>query len=304
MASRHSWNSSAGAGLNDSVGPGERHHDAGRAAGEFGRLVEVRRRRGRGPAGSARGASRTAARRRRHRNSGRAGRIPGSRTSGNAKIARVICLVHFEPHRPAVALQRCLPRRRQATSSRRRARSCAARPQWNRAARPPSAAGTARRRRQPVDRRRLPRSPARSWTSENAAGFGATTGRSRTHGARDRSARRCRPARHCEHGSPTRGHGRGWTASSPTGRCSLPALLPTRTGLSGLHPKNGKRAARSREPVSALPRHTVGRPARAAVFKNNIKSPNPTEEFPKLKLCDRRERPHPPPRRSQCGPSR
>ena len=61
-----------------------------------------------------------------------------------ARDGGVIGLVHLEADGAAAARQRGTLRRPRAASARRRARPCAGRPRWNRAARRPSAAGTAR----------------------------------------------------------------------------------------------------------------------------------------------------------------
>ena len=141
------------------IRPGQRHHDAGRPAGELGGLVEIGRRRLEG------------SRRRRQR------LLEAQRVAAVLVIARVaaefpvaalavardrgrIGLVHFQPDRAAAALHaRRLPRRR-AAWARRRARPCAARPRSNRAAPPRSAAGTARSR-----CRRAGRRPSATITS-------------------------------------------------------------------------------------------------------------------------------------------
>ena len=87
------------------VRPAERHHDAGRPAGEFGRLVEIGRRRGE-------------ARQVRHEALLEpqrvaavvvVGRVPAEFPVAALAVTRnrrVIRLMDFEPHRPAVAVQR------------------------------------------------------------------------------------------------------------------------------------------------------------------------------------------------------
>ena len=144
VASRQSANSMAGAGLNAAVGPGQRHHDAGRPAGELGGLVEIGRSR------LERGESR-------HKPLLEAQRIAavlvvarvpaelrGSRSCGSARSRRGWSGA-LRGGSSGNRAQAPPPRPHRAASSRRRARPCAARPRSNRAAPPPSAAGTADR---------------------------------------------------------------------------------------------------------------------------------------------------------------
>ena len=241
--------------------------------------------------------------------------------------------VHLEPDGAAAARAVRRPPPPPAASARPRGRPSAGQPRWNRGGRRPSAAGTARWRCPQAARPAGPRSPPRSATVENVAGCGATADRSQRRDARARSTRRCRRARPCERGPRLPAHGQDWRASSSTDAIRyqlrhapapgppllLAAVAAARLSFDGrmrsqVHTRSTERfgggvrcrisTERPLNPFAAPRDQREERTQEPQAIKNKgIKNKKPPISHRRIrprneKGCDRRVRPHPPPRRS------